>query len=71
MRDDGSGLDGRDPAGSGQGLRNMGERARRLGGRLTIDGGAHGTRLVVSVPLDSDVPEPTPDSQPIPEVVSP
>lgn len=71
VRDDGSGLDGRDPAGGGQGLRNMGERARRLGGRLTIDGGAHGTRLVVSVPLDSDVPEPTPDSQPIPEVVSP
>jgi signal transduction histidine kinase len=49
--------------GDGQGLRNMRERARRLGGRVTVEarpGG--GTRVNLSVPLDSEVPagEPLP-----------
>jgi signal transduction histidine kinase len=41
-----------------QGLRNMSERARRLGGRLAVEealGG--GTRVTLEVPLDSDEPE--------------
>jgi signal transduction histidine kinase len=59
VADDGCGLapvaggDGR-----GQGLRNMRERARRLGGRLVVEpapGG--GTRVTLAVPLDSEEPE--------------
>jgi len=69
VRDDGCGLpvapdNGRD----GHGLRNMRERARRMGGRLTFDGSA-GTRVVVAVPLDSDVPAPLPIPRPFPEVI--
>jgi signal transduction histidine kinase len=38
-----------------QGLRNMRERARRLGGRLEVaESAAGGTRVVLAVPLDSD-----------------
>jgi len=59
--DDGCGL-GADESVSGQGLRNMRERARRLGGRLTVEpvlGG--GTRVALAVPLDAESPaEPEP-----------
>ena len=42
---------------TGHGVRNMRERARRLGGRLTIERApAGGTSVAVSIPLDSDVP---------------
>jgi len=69
VRDDGCGVhapgeNGRD----GHGLRNMRERARRMGGRLTFDGSA-GTRIIVAVPLDSDVPAPLPTPRPFPEVI--
>ncbi|MFN8109699.1 MAG: histidine kinase [Thermoleophilia bacterium] len=67
--DDGRGLV--PPAGDhgGQGLRNMRERARRMGGRLTIDGAPGDTRIVVSVPLDSEFPELVPPHRPFPEVI--
>lgn len=43
------------------GLRNMRERARRLGGRLDVTTGSRGgTRVVLAVPLDSDEPETLP-----------
>lgn len=42
---------------SHHGVRNMRERARRLGGRLTVDSPSHGgTVVAVSIPLDADVP---------------
>ena len=44
----------------------MNERARRLGGRLAIDTNGAGTRVVVAVPLDSDVPEPGPTPRTFP-----
>jgi signal transduction histidine kinase len=61
--------DGRGPGsalfgeGDGQGLRNMRERARRLGGRVTVETGPRGgTSINLAVPLDSEVPagEPLP-----------
>lgn len=61
VSDDGCGPGGQDAAaapGAHQGLRNMSERARRLGGRLAVEeapGG--GTRVTLEVPLDSDEPE--------------
>jgi two-component system nitrate/nitrite sensor histidine kinase NarX len=40
-----------------QGLRNMRERARRLGGRLAVEADPRGgTRVALEVPLDSDEP---------------
>ncbi len=61
VSDDGCGP-GEAPEGSGtgrhEGLRNMRERARRLGGRLSIDAGpGGGTRVVLAIPLDSDLSE--------------
>jgi signal transduction histidine kinase len=61
VSDDGCGPGSHDAAaapGAHQGLRNMSERARRLGGRLAVEeapGG--GTRVTLEVPLDSDEPE--------------
>jgi signal transduction histidine kinase len=60
VTDDGVGVGNADPAstGSGQGLRNMRERARRLGGRLELSrapGG--GTRVSLAVPLDVEAPD--------------
>ena len=67
--------DGRGPAagesdeGCGQGLRNMRERARRLGGRLVVEpASGGGTRVTLAVPLD--IEEPEPDATPSPELVS-
>ncbi|MGE3232946.1 MAG: sensor histidine kinase [Thermoleophilia bacterium] len=49
-----------------EGLRNMRERARRLGGRLDVaENPTGGTRVVLAVPLDSDEPDPViPDPEP-------
>lgn len=59
--DDGCGL-GEASAGNGHGLRNMRERARRLGGRLAVEPGpGAGTRVLLAVPLDSEVPEGEPN----------
>lgn len=44
--------------GTHEGLRNMRERARRLGGRLAVEEAPDGgTRVTLAVPLDSDEPE--------------
>jgi len=71
VRDDGCGIragasDGHD----GHGLHNMRERARRLGGRLTLESGAGGTHVIVAVPLDAEVPDPTPLHRSFPEVIT-
>jgi signal transduction histidine kinase len=67
VADDGCGpWAGANGDGEGQGLRNMRERARRLGGRLVVEpapGG--GTRVTLAVPLDSEEPEA--DSPPPPD----
>ncbi|MCB0881009.1 MAG: hypothetical protein KDC33_02175 [Thermoleophilia bacterium] len=72
VRDDGAGIDeGETTDHEGQGMRNMRERARRLGGRLSVHSAASGTRIVVSLPLDTDVPADQPlRTQPLPEVIS-
>ena len=47
-----------DAPGRHEGLRNMRERARRLGGRLEVaENPTGGTRVVLAVPLDSDEPD--------------
>jgi len=56
---------------NGFGLRNMHERARRLGGRLDVDQMSPGTRITISIPLDSDIPDPAPVPQPFPAEVMP
>jgi len=56
--DDGCGLPGPAAAAPGQGLRNMHDRARRLGGRLVVEPVPRGgTRVALAVPLDSESPE--------------
>ncbi len=55
--DDGYGIPA-EPRHSGEGLRNMQERARRLGGRAVIGrAGPTGTRVALEIPLDFDAPE--------------
>jgi signal transduction histidine kinase len=49
----------------------MHERARRLGGRLDVDQMSPGTRIIISIPLDSDIPDPAPVPQPFPAEVMP
>lgn len=58
VSDNGSGVLPELPSeGPGQGLRNMRERARRLGGRLTIaPGDSGGLTVDIQIPLDSDIP---------------
>lgn len=54
VSDDGIGIPA-EPTHSGEGLRNMRERARRLGGRAVIERGAvRGTRVAIAIPLDFD-----------------
>lgn len=54
--------------GTHEGLRNMRERARRLGGRLAVEEASEGgTRVTLAVPLDSDEPEVEPVSIDHPE----
>lgn len=51
--DDGTGFDPDHPSVSGRGLRNMEERARRLGGKLRIESRpGRGTRITVEVPQE-------------------
>ena len=53
VEDDGAGFDPARRPPSGQGLRNMGERARRLGGSFSIESApGRGTRIGVEVPLE-------------------
>ena len=53
VKDDGVGFDPSTHKGAGQGLRNMGERARRLGGSFSIESApGFGTRITVEVPLE-------------------
>lgn len=55
--DDGRGIPS-EPRHAGEGLRNMQERARRLGGRAVIGRvGVTGTRVALEIPLDFDAPE--------------
>lgn len=75
ISDDGCGM-APDPScedGSGNGLRNMRERARRLGGRLEVRSSpGRGTAVVLAVPLDSEEPagEPVGPPQPFTEVTT-
>lgn len=53
VRDDGIGFDQSRQGGAGQGLRNMTERARRLGGSLGVESApGQGTWITVEVPLE-------------------
>ena len=57
--DDGRGIDpANGTTAGGQGIRNMHERARRLGGRIVVGPGRKGgTRVALEVPLDIEEPE--------------
>ncbi len=57
VEDDGIGIPD-EPAHRGEGLRNMMERARRLGGRAVIERNeTRGTRVSLEIPLDDEAPE--------------
>lgn len=57
IEDNGRGIPD-EPRHSGQGLRNMQERARRLGGRAVIGrAGISGTRVALEIPLDFEPPD--------------
>jgi len=59
VTDNGVGIAGPPDRVGGHGMRNIRERARRLGGRVEVDSPpAGGTRVALAVPLDSDVPAP-------------
>jgi signal transduction histidine kinase len=54
VKDDGSGFDPSRREEAGQGLRSMGERARRLGGSLAVQSAPEqGTRITVEIPLEA------------------
>jgi signal transduction histidine kinase len=71
ISDNGCGIAAAADGHSGFGLRNMQERARRLGGRLSVDHMSPGTRIVVAIPLDVDIPDPVPYPPPFPAEVMP
>lgn len=71
ISDNGCGMVAADDGHDGFGLRNMHERARRMGGRLNVDDLSPGTRIVVSIPLDSDIPATVPVPTPFPAEVMP
>jgi signal transduction histidine kinase len=71
ISDNGCGIVPADDGHTGFGLRNMQERARRMGGRLRVDDLSPGTRIVVAIPLDSDVPATVPVPTPFPAEVMP
>jgi signal transduction histidine kinase len=55
-KDDGVGFDPSHNAGTGQGIRNMRERAQRIQGLLSIESAPGlGTRVTVEVPLETAV----------------
>jgi signal transduction histidine kinase len=61
VADNGVGCAGPPDRLGGQGMRNMRERARRLGGRVEVGAApGGGTRVALEVPLDSDIPAPLP-----------
>ena len=63
VTDDGTGIPD-PPTHTGEGLRNIRERARRLGGRAEIGPAAGGgTRVALAIPLDIEAPDES-DSQP-------
>ncbi|MBI4611675.1 MAG: HAMP domain-containing protein [Candidatus Rokubacteria bacterium] len=54
VKDDGVGFEPEQHDGGGRGLRNMGERARRLGGSLSIESApGQGTRITLEVPQEN------------------
>lgn len=67
IQDNGRGISEQEAQESERGLRNMRERGRRLGGRLVVEGAPMGgTRVLLSVPLDSELPaanDPLPSTQ--------
>jgi signal transduction histidine kinase len=57
VRDDGTGFDpGRDHPGTG--LRNLRERLRPWGGRVTVDSSPDGTEVRIEIPLPAVRPVP-------------
>ncbi|MDX6645279.1 MAG: hypothetical protein QOK40_1006 [Miltoncostaeaceae bacterium] len=64
VADTGVGCEGPPDRLGGQGMRNMRERARRLGGRVEVAAPpAGGIRVALAVPLDSELPAPLPPGE--------